>query len=229
VPFAQIETMPPDSVFRCAFIVETVQVRLSSKSQKKFAILMISDGMERYELPIWPELFEEKGHLLRDNQLLYAVLQLEKKEGELKLNCRWLDDLSQADEAMVAACDMAYDKAKYQAKQRTQYVKNDKAADKSGDKPKEKQENPVVSNPAKKNAEPIKIQVDADKVSLSHILKMKQLFEKHRGAQPLQIDFLGTGRHIASLHIGAAWGIESTPQFEAELREFRRSVWTEGC
>lgn len=35
----------------------------------------ISDGMETYELPIWPDLYEEKGGLLEENQLLYAVLR----------------------------------------------------------------------------------------------------------------------------------------------------------
>ena len=215
VPFSQIESMPSDVVFRAAFIVETVQTRISSKTQKKFAILTISDGMERYELPVWSELFEEKGHLLRDNQLLYAVLQVEKKEDELKLSCKWLDDLSLADEAMIAACDLAYDKAKFQAKQRSQYAKTDKTKD--------KQEKPMKQNPPK-NEGPMKIHIDADRITLRNILMLKQLFEKHRGAQPLQVDFTGTGAHIASLHIGSAWGIEPTPQFESDLALFNAQL-----
>ena len=55
VPLSHIDQMDHDMVFRSAFIVESVQIRIASKSQKKFAILTISDGMERQELPIWAE------------------------------------------------------------------------------------------------------------------------------------------------------------------------------
>ncbi len=60
VPLHNVEEMDHDALFRSAFIVESVQVRISSKSQKKFAILIINDGFESHELPIWSELYEEK-------------------------------------------------------------------------------------------------------------------------------------------------------------------------
>ncbi len=206
VPLSSIDQLTSDAVFRCAFVVETVQVRLSSKTQKKFAILTIGDGMNRYELPIWSELFDEKGHLLRDNQLLYAVLQAEYRDNELKLSCRWFDDLSQIDEAMIAVCDAAYDKVKYHSKPRTSYVKKNQ----------EKQEKPAVAAVEKKTTV-LKWQIDADKVRLSDLLKLKQLMEKHRGSQPVQIDFVGTGVQPASLHIGSAWGVTGSSEFEREV------------
>ena len=52
---------------------------------------MISDGEEKIELPIWPDLYDEKSYLLEENQLLYAVLQKECKDGEEKISCRWLE------------------------------------------------------------------------------------------------------------------------------------------
>ena len=70
-------SVPPLSSNRC-------KCAIASKSQKKFAILMISDGIERQELPVWSDLYEEKSHLLKENQLLYAVLQVDKKEEELQ-------------------------------------------------------------------------------------------------------------------------------------------------
>ena len=73
--------MNHDTVFRSAFIVESVQVKIASKSQRKFAILMVSDGIERQELPIWFDLYDEKSHLLHENQMLYAVLQVDKEGG----------------------------------------------------------------------------------------------------------------------------------------------------
>jgi len=210
VPLSHIGAAASEAVFRCAFIVEGVQVRFSSKSQKKFAIMNISDGIDQYELPIWPELYEEKSHLLLENKLLYAVLQVEKKEDELRLNCKWLDDLTQANEAMVEACDQALDKAKFQSKRFA-----NKGAPKADAKPK------VESKP---KVEPVKegpcvLKVDADAVKLSHILLLKRLFEKHRGTQPVQIDFMVGERAIAAVQIDAAWGVTQSPEFHKDLSD----------
>ena len=89
---------------RCLCDRDRSAAKVSSKSQKKFAILTISDGMERFELPIWPEMYEEKGHLLVDNQLLIAVLQVDKKEEALKLQCKWIGDLTNFDEKACKRC-----------------------------------------------------------------------------------------------------------------------------
>lgn len=101
IGFLQVEEMPHDTVFRAAFMVETVQTKIASKSQKKFAILTINDGYLTFELPIWPDMYEEKGHLIAENRLLFAVLQVDKKMDALQLRCVWFDDLKEADEAMV--------------------------------------------------------------------------------------------------------------------------------
>ena len=77
--------MEHDAVFRSAFIVESVQVRIARRSQKKFAILTISDGIERYgACPSGQIYMKKKAILLNENQLLYAVLQVDKKEEELR-------------------------------------------------------------------------------------------------------------------------------------------------
>ena len=124
VPLRRVEDMDHDTVFRSGIIVESVAVRFSSKSQRKFAILMISDGIESFELPIWPDLYEEKHYLLRENQLLYAVLQLDRSEGNIRLSCRWLDDLTKATDAMIRECDSAFDKAKFKIARLIQAKKN---------------------------------------------------------------------------------------------------------
>jgi DNA polymerase-3 subunit alpha len=167
VPLSRIDQMASSEVFRSAFIVESVQVRVAAKSQKKFAILMISDGMERMELPVWPDLYEEKSHLLQENQLLYAVLQIEKKEESLSLSCRWLDDLTKANEEMIDACDKAYDKAKHHATKFSQ-MKNNAAKN-----PADKKPPPVKEAPAMKT---LSIRLNANSTRLSHILKLKKSF-----------------------------------------------------
>ena len=84
-PLSEIESLPANSVCRIAFIIEGLVIKISAKTQRKFAILTVGDGHERFELPIWPDLYEEKGALLADNQLLYGVIQKEVQEGQIRI------------------------------------------------------------------------------------------------------------------------------------------------
>lgn len=210
IPFGKVEDMDHDAVFRAAFIVETIQIRFSSKSQKKFAILTINDGYDGFELPIWADLYEEKQHLLKENQLLYAVLQVDKKEETARLSCRWLDDLTQANEAMIEACDRAYDKVKGQAARFT----------KKKPPPEIKKTPPTKVSTVKK----ICIQMDAGHARLSHILDLKAIFEKRRGNTPIHIEFIHNARPVADLHIDHPWGIEFTPDLQSQLKQLKSII-----
>ncbi len=223
VALGKIEEMEHDNVFRSAFIVETVQIRFSTKSQKKFAILTISDGYDGFELPIWAEMYEEKQHLLKENQLLYAVLQVDKKEETPRLSCRWVDDLTQANDAMMEACDNAYDKAKLQA---ARFAKNKAAAaEKPPSNIPQKNANASQKNEKKAPAQTkvtavkrISIQIDADEARLSHILDLKAAFDKERGETPVKIEFVSKERTIADLMIDPPWGIELTSGLQSQIK-----------
>ena len=168
LPLNKLEELEHNTVLRAAFIVESVQVRISQKKQQKFAILRISDGMESYELPIWSDLYEQKSDLLDENRLLYAVLQIDRREESMRLNCRWIDDLTQVNEEMIGACDTAFDGAKLRV-QRHEMMQQKR-------KPVEK-------------IETITLKMDAQKAHLSHILKLKKLLIEHEGKQPVQLAF----------------------------------------
>lgn len=205
VPLRRLEQMAHDTVFRSAFIVESVQVRVSSRSQKKFAILMISDGMERQELPIWSDLYEEKSALLQENQLLYAVLQVDKRqEGEVRLLCRWVDDLTKADDKMIEMCDRAYDRAKHQAN-RGQTARPKGIAMLQKEKDKEKRE----AGPP-----PLSVLIEADQTRLSHILQLKSLLVAHQGENELNLHFMIGERLLAILYLG---GVATTPPLRQAL------------
>ncbi len=210
VPLGKVEDMDHDTVFRAAFIVETVQIRFSSKSQKKFAILTISDGYEGFELPIWADLFEEKSHLLKENQLLYAILQVDKKEQTLRLSCRWLDDLTQANEAMIENSDRAYDRVKMQV---ARYGK------KSAEGQFKKTNTPPNPKPKVSSVKKFILKIDANTAKFSHILSIKALFEKERGATPVHVEFLHQGTIVADLHIDHPWGIEVTQALQNQLKQ----------
>ena len=217
VPLNKVEEVAKEAVYRCAFIVEAAQVRIAAKTQKKFAILTISDGIDRYELPIWSELYEEKSQLLKENQLLYAVLLVEKKEDELRLSCKWLDDLSRADESMIESCDAAFDKAKHQAAKFAHIksmAKSNGTQSKGTQEVKKEVKTAHVSTPDG----PLILKVDAASVKLSHILTLKKLFEKHRGSMPVQMEFLDKGQSIAAVHVDTAWGIVMSKEFQEDLK-----------
>lgn len=206
VPLHHAEQCGQETVFRSAFIVEEVQVRISAKSQKKFAILTISDGMEQAELPVWPDLFEEKQLLLKENQLLYAVLQTEWKEGECKLSCRWLDDLTKANEEMILACDRAFDEAKQHLLNRSS-IRN---------KPPSK---PQVNQMKKETppAPPITLQIPMEPLHLSHLLQLRQLLEQHPGPHSAILQFQEGERVLASLHLDPKQGIQPSQALQQQL------------
>lgn len=204
IRLSKIGALDHNTVFRSAFIVESAQIRLSSKTQKKFAILMVSDGIESYELPIWSNLYEEKSHLLKENQLLYAVLQLEREDDAVRLSCRWLDDLTQADEKMIEACDRAYDRAKLQL-QRFAHSK------------KKGNESVKTEEPKVKKKECVSLKLDADKTALSHILKIREVFGEYRGETPVEMSFLTEAQPIAKIHIDSRWGVKADKALKRAL------------
>lgn len=199
-----IPEMDHDAVFRAAFIVESVNVRISAKTQKKFAILMISDGMESFELPIWAELYEEKHHLLLENQLLYAVLQVDKREENLRISCRWLGDLTQVNEEMVQACDQALDRAKHQAARFSQMKAKAQSA------PPKPVKEPKISK--------LILNLEANNTRLGHILQLKDLFQQYSGASPVEINFEVGGRPIAVLHVDAKFGVSIGPDLQKAIK-----------
>lgn len=210
IPLKHVDQLDHEVVFRSAFIVESVEVRVAMKTQKKFAIMMISDGMESYELPIWADIYEQKHALLQENQLLYAVLQVDKREEEVRLICRWLGDLTKANEEMIDICDKAFDKAKHQV--RLAYRKPTLV----NSPPTNEKHQPSKDISMK----PLSIRVDADQMRLSHVLQLKQLFAQHRGLTPVQIHFQTEGHLLATLHVESRGGISLTDQVKQKVKAF---------
>lgn len=211
VPLREWENLPHGTVCRAAFIIEALSIKISAKRQKKFAILTVSDGMDRFELPIWPDLYESKAALLTENQLLYAVVQLEKQEEELRLQCRWLDDLTQADEAMVRVCDEAFDRAKNQV--RLSEIR---------DRRQEARPKPLSEINSKEaqvtDRSQWVIHIDIDEVKLSHFLLLKQAFRAHAGTMPVLLHLISKGRVVNALQVGAEWGVTLGETLEAKVR-----------
>lgn len=208
VPLNQVDEVQDGAIFRSAFILDSVEIKVSNRSQRKFAIAQISDGFERFELPIWPELFEEKQLVIRDNQLVYAILQVERKEEGIKLQCKWLESLKEVDEKMVKESDEVYDRLKAQTNRSANFKKREKKEEKEEKKEKMSEANDKLT-----------VTLDADEINLSHILEIKALFEKHRGNKKVEMQFVGKGRGFATLHIEGSLCVEMESELKRSLSQ----------
>ena len=206
LPLGKIDEMDHDTIFRTAFLVESVQSRISAKNQKKFAILTISDGIVHYELPIWSEMYEEKRHLLEENKILLAVLQVDKREESARLSCHWLEDLTCANESLIQQCDAAYDRVKQQSSRM--------AARKS-----EAKRSPEPAPPPPPKPQPpkaMKIKINIDSVSLSQVLSLRTILEQHAGSTPVEIEFAAGNRPVATLQLDTS--VTPGPALEQSLK-----------
>ncbi len=209
VGFSEFATLPEGAIVRAAFVVEALQIKISNKTQRKFVILTISDGLERFELPVWSELYEEKTSILWENNLLYGILSVERKNGSISLSCKYLDELGSVDESKMKACDEAYDRLKAKSGMEAKWrEKKMVAADK---KPVETVKEVKVTT--------VKIRVDADRMRLSEVLAMKDLFRSHPGSSPIELQFCSGAKRLASVGIDASWGVKDGPGFQEQLQE----------
>jgi DNA polymerase-3 subunit alpha len=205
VPLNALNTFTHDAFCRVAFVVDDVTTKIASKSQRKFAILTVSDDVEKIELPVWPELYESKHELLQENQILYAIIQLEKTETGMKMQLKWLHELKTMDERAIKECDDLYDQLRNRQEFFEKRQKNGKGLAKEK---KEKEESSLDKKQEKKMAQEIVIQVNADTMRLSHILELKNLLHASLGPTPVLVEFMSQNKRIAHLKIAPPWGIQ---------------------
>lgn len=202
-PMDALEKLEDRSVVKVACVVDTLQVRISQKTQRKFAILMISDGLERFELPIWPELFEESNALLEENALLIGVLQIDKREGDLRLSAKWLGDLKAPREELVKEVNKA-----------CQAIEGHSKVDRKrpgGDKAK-------MNECEKKEASKLRLVVDINSVRMSQILHLKQILSMHRGPAALEVKFQGKNGFVGQIDIDSGLGVTASVELQEQLK-----------
>jgi DNA polymerase III subunit alpha len=204
VPLSKLRELPDiDSVVRIACILETVQVKIASRSQRKFAILTISDGMEQFEVPLWSDLYEEKSDLLEENRLVYAIAAIDRREDPFKLQIKWFDDLSRVDEEMIRISDDQYQRIKMQLKL---------------SESREKKTLPAKLVQEMKTR--LKVTVDADELRHSEIINLKKLFRSYPGSTSISMRFSSRGRAVGSIEIESTWGISYNEEVERALKNF---------
>ncbi|NRA89678.1 MAG: DNA polymerase III subunit alpha [Simkaniaceae bacterium] len=202
--FDEISQLKHGSVIKVAFIIESVKLRVSQKTQKKFAILMISDGIERFELPVWPDMYEDNAHLLIENQLIFGILQVDKEEDNLRLRCRSLVDLRQIEMENKAEIEATYTQIKDMAKASSRRKKKQNGAEK------------METQDTKK----LLLTLDANTVRLSEIVKLKNLFHKYPGSSPISIAFRSSSQKIGAIEVESKWGVGVCDELENRIKSF---------
>ncbi len=207
-PLKEIETVEKTSLIRTAFVIDDAKFKIS-RAQRKFAILTISDGMEKYELPIWPELYEKQSHLLIENKLIYAVLQVEKTEGAFKLQGKFLEDLDKIDDKNIKELDTTYEKLKNSLKKFENRKKTNGFSN---------QENKITT---------VKIKINADELRMSQVLELKNIFKSNPGRSRIELHFYTPNRFLSALEIDATWKLNFDSEVENRVKNIPAVVATE--
>ena len=178
----EAEEMGNGAVFRMGFVVEVVNIKTSTKTQKKFAILTISDVTGKtLEMPVWPDVFEEHQEILLVNGLLWGVFSKERRNSESVISCKWLSELKNTSQESFEASYEAYEKAKKQLS----FQRRPKAATKKG--------------PVQKSI--TTIQLDIEQFRASHVLRLSDLFSSEQGQDKVQLSLIKEDKEIASLQL----------------------------
>ena len=199
--------MDNNAIFRTGFIIEDVKIKIAQASQKKFAILIVSDGVERYEMPIWNDLYEKALHLIVENQLICAILRVDEKEGVKRIYCHWIEDLNLDINQLVIGCDQAYDQAKLNLERRQRAKERKKSM-------------PVIE----KKLSAFKLKVNLNTVKLSHILNLKKHFRSFPGDTPVELLFHANNKSISKMSIDVSWGIENSLTLKRLIEEIGHGI-----
>jgi DNA polymerase-3 subunit alpha len=202
LPFHELCASKNGTVVKVSFIIESVKVKVSQKSQKKFAILVISDGIERFELPIWPGMYDEYSALFIENQLVFSILQIENEGDTVKLRCRFLEDLTLVTEENMGQLEAQYEQAKQVAKSDVRRKK------------KQNVEKAMDLNDNKK----LHLTLDASSVRLSEIVKLKKLFHEYPGSAPVSVAFTSADQKIGAVEVESKWGVGWNSELESRIK-----------
>ena len=76
----------------------------------------------------------------------------------------------------------------------------------------------------KKAPQLLRIRADADRLRLSHILALKQLFREFPGKSKIEIQFDANNRKIGTLQIDSSWGVKPDRPFKDRLQEIAKEA-----
>lgn len=216
----EFENLPHGAVIRTIFIIDKVTTRISSKGQRKFALLRVNDGVDSYELPIWPEMYAEQQDLLEEDRLIYAILSIDKRSESLRLSCRWMRDLSLINEDLIQECDDMFDKIKSQM-QKMSYLNLETNKDTNQGKTSTMSK----STDHRSQAPIVKLSLDLEQLRHSHLCTLKQIIRKYPGSRTLSLVFTKNNERVATISPDADYFVsEDTSGLQKDLENSQLPV-----
>ena len=188
LPISEALVLPDNTVFRMAFVVETVDIKTSTKSQKKFAILNVSDSKgDVLELPIWSDMYEQQSDLLVENSLLWGVFSKERRDGNPSFSCRFISEVRAISQSAIDESYIVYEKVKKQLSnpRRTSSKKAKDPSDKE----------------APQAASITTVRLNLASFRASHALTFSSLLSSDGGKERLHIAFMKEGQETSVLHL----------------------------
>ncbi len=192
--FSEVSLGEQGEVFKVPFVMDSVNIRMSQRTKKKFAICIGSDDDLRFDLPIWPDLYEKVALDLEENTLYIGIVAIDKKDDVVKLSCKDLFKLEDI-EAKAEEIESSYKKALSMSKKRTTSAQ------------KEKQQ--MI---------PVKINIDVDKLSMKGVIILRDMLKEFPGARPLELIFHSKEDVKAKLYIEETRGINPSEEMKVKLK-----------
>ncbi|MFZ4772401.1 MAG: DNA polymerase III subunit alpha [Chlamydiia bacterium] len=182
-------------------VIEDVEARLSQKTQKKFAILKASDLSGTMELLAWSDLMDSKGSLIKENALLVALIEVEKKPNEQRIMLKDLFLFDQVDPEQLLQL-----REKHRVQQKAILQKR------------AQQESRGNAMKAKEDKlEPtLKLSLNEAAVGHQSIIQLKKIFNSFPGRSPVLIEV-----GASSLKLDANLGVKISSELVEALRQLR--------
>jgi DNA polymerase-3 subunit alpha len=189
------------TVFIVPLVVEDLEFRLSQKTQKKFAVLKASDQSGMLELLAWSDIMETKGPLLRENSLLVALIEIEKKGAEQRT---LLKDLYSFESVKIQ--EVLENRDRLRASQKSFLQK----------KAQQESRGNVMKGKEEKKEPLLKLQLNEAEMGHQAVVHLKKLFSNSAGKSPVRIRIGPT-----TLQIDESFGVKITPELLNELKALK--------
>ena len=190
-----------DGVYKVVFIIESLTVRISNRTNKKWALMGISDGTTSFEVPVWPDMYEKISDIIEENKVVGAVLQVQTNDELLKIQCKWISPIDEVTKQMVNEMQKSFKRSK-------SWIQRDKSINQEGAKLTSKQ-----------NIEPFVLKCDMDTITLNNILELKKIFKQHPGFRSVIVQMQREQETIATLELGQNLSIDDDDALNQKLKE----------
>lgn len=203
-PIGKLAALPGGQLALIAVTIEAFQVKIASKSQRKFASLFISDGEEMLEMPLWPDLYESLSRQLAANDLLLIQVYVDQSQASVRINAKNVMHLSDFDPSKAML-----------------WQKECKAPPKIY-KPK--------AGAAVEKKESFLLGLDLATARLSDIMRIKKLIDSHPGAHPYELIFWREQKKSGQIKIEGHSGIDGSQELILGLKSISsvKEIQTQG-